>query len=156
MIARCKYFGEQNLTDPLADLILEPLQALLSSLTPRMRERMIVIPIPLHPKRWRERGFSQSELLARHIAKASGVRLAPTRSLVRRRYTRAQVSLSSRAERLENMKDAFLAKTPELFADNIILLVDDVATTGATLNEAARALKLAGAKSVWGVVVAHG
>jgi len=155
-IKRFKYFGERRLGESLAHLAAQKLDTHLALLPAATRERCMLIPVPLHPKRYRERGFSQSDILARCISQDTGIALTPAKTLVRTRYTPSQTTMQSRDARLENMQDAFAVRAPEAVAGKIIILVDDVATTAATLHEAARALRQAGAKSVWGLVVAHG
>jgi len=120
------------------------------------RDETRMIALPLHKRRRRERGFNQSELLAQTISERLGISLLPGDTLVRIRSTPPQLSMKSRAARLENLRDAFAVQTTNEITGKTILLVDDVSTTGATLNEAARALKAAGAREVWGLVVAHG
>lgn len=106
----------------------------------------VVVPVPLFPKRLRRRGYNQSELLARSFARHTGLTLL-AQGLVRTRDTISQTRLG-RAARLDNMSGAFCCACPEKVKGKIILLVDDVATTGATLEGCAAALKAAGAKRV--------
>ena len=106
----------------------------------------LVLPVPLHPLRRKKRGYNQSELLARTFANASLLAFEP-KVLVRTRDTQSQTKLG-RTARLENMNGAFLCVRPECVRRKTILLIDDVATTGATLEGCARALKAAGAKKV--------
>ena len=113
----------------------------------------LVMPVPLHPKRLRERGFNQSLLLARYIADLSGTEL-DFLSLRRIRYTRPQTGLQ-RDERRKNVRRAFELKNPHLAKGRTVILVDDVATTGNTLNECARALKRSGAEKVFCMVLAR-
>ena len=105
-----------------------------------------VIPVPLFPKKGRARGYNQSDLLARHFAAQVGLSVDDT-SLVRVRDTVSQTTLG-RMGRLANMTGAFLCKNPAVVKGKTILLIDDVATTGATLEGCAVALKQAGAKKV--------
>jgi ComF family protein len=106
----------------------------------------IIIPIPLHQRRLMQREFNQAALMARGIAHHLTV---PMREqvLVRTRWTRPQVELSG-DERRANVRQAFTIKDPAAIQDRVVLLVDDVFTTGATLREAARTLKAAGARQV--------
>ncbi len=113
----------------------------------------IVMPVPLHTKRLRQRGFNQSLLLARYVAKALDVDIDYL-SLVRSRFTQPQTGLKKK-ERQRNVKKAFELKSPHSVKGKNILLVDDVATTGSTLNECARVLKKAGAKKVIALVLAR-
>jgi ComF family protein len=109
----------------------------------------LVVPVPLHPRRLRERGFNPAALLAQALARAAQAPCAPV-ALERRRDTRSQTTLS-RAERRRNVAGAFAARRP---APPRVWLVDDVATTGSTLAEAAAALRRAGAREVVGVCLA--
>ncbi len=109
----------------------------------------LVVPIPLHPRRLRARGFNPACELARAIAGPARLRLAP-RALARLRDTPSQTGLE-RAARRRNVRGAFRARRP---VPPRIWLVDDVVTTGSTLSEAARALRRAGARRVVGVCVA--
>lgn len=106
----------------------------------------LVVPVPLHVKRLRERGFNQAYLLARTWAKEEGLELDGL-FLRRHRYTEPQTTLR-RAARSRNIKGAFSLRHPGGAKGRKILLVDDVYTTGATVNECARVLIKAGARSV--------
>lgn len=112
----------------------------------------VLVPVPLHPKRLRERGYNQSRLLAREMAKLSGLPLADD-CLVRRRQTDPQARTTSAEQRRDNVAGAFSCRDRRL-EDKRVLLIDDVSTSGATLDACARALKEAGASSVWGLVLA--
>lgn len=112
----------------------------------------IIIPVPLNKKRLLERGFNQSELIAKIFAGHFNYPLM-TDTVVKYRHTRHQVGLSKK-ERLTNVKGAFKVENSDLIKNQIIILIDDVVTTGSTLEEIARVLKEAGAKEVWGLTVA--
>ena len=109
-----------------------------------------LIPIPLHPRKERVRGFNQSKLLASALGNAW--ELPVTDILRRERNTRPQSTLTH-DERLKNIKDAF--QSAPLPQNEILILVDDVKTTGGTLEEAARALASAGAHTIWALTFAH-
>lgn len=113
---------------------------------PELAEAEVLVPVPLFPKRGRARGYNQSELLARELAKVIGLPVNTT-ALARVRNTVSQTTLG-RAGRLANMSGAFLCTHPAEVKGKVILLVDDVATTGATLEGCAQALHAAGAKRV--------
>jgi ComF family protein len=113
----------------------------------------VLTPVPLHVTRKRWRGFNQSEILAKQLAKKFNV--AYRDLVIRIADTKTQVGLDRR-ERKENVKGAFaLAKGAKVEGKNIFL-VDDVYTSGATMGEVCRVLKKAGAKSVFGIAVALG
>lgn len=112
----------------------------------------VIVPIPLHPAKLREREFNQSETLARLIAAQLEIPLVPG-ILVRKRNTRTQTELTPR-QRVENLREAFGVTAPAGINGKTLLLVDDVLTTGATVSEAARALKKAGAAAVFALTIA--
>ncbi len=113
----------------------------------------IIIPVPLSRKRLRWRGFNQAEILGRVFAKQYGLEIN-TGGLVRVKHKKAQAKLNE-ISRQSNVKDCFAWRGGDLNKRNIIL-IDDVVTTGATLNECAKVLKASGAQEVWGLVVAKG
>ncbi|MEZ4156837.1 MAG: phosphoribosyltransferase family protein [Candidatus Paceibacterota bacterium] len=106
----------------------------------------IVTYIPLHPSRERTRGFNQSEVIARIVSKHSTLPLHST--LKRTVNTKVQSSLSERSERIKNVSGAFTALDPVFLKGKKFLIVDDVCTSGATLSQACRTLKHAGATTV--------
>lgn len=110
--------------------------------------------VPLHPVRRRERQFNQAEALARSLCRLTGLALLK-RGLVRVRPTPTQTHLTA-SGRAANVRNAFEARNARWLKDRRILLVDDVMTTGATLNECARVLRRAGAARVWTLTVARG
>ena len=113
---------------------------------PELAGAEVLVPVPLFPKRGRRRGYNQSELLARQLARHIGLPV-DTQALARVRNTVSQTKLN-RQGRLQNMAGAFLCKRPFDIKGKVVLLVDDVATTGATLEGCAQALRAAGAKKV--------
>jgi len=112
-----------------------------------------VVPVPLSREQRRRRGFNQSERLAVELARRLALPVC-TLMLQRVRDTRPQVRLSA-SERARNVRGAFQAAGRDQVADQVVLLVDDVLTTGATLNECARVLKRAGAADVYGITMAR-
>ena len=111
-----------------------------------------LVPVPLGKQRRRNRGFNQSELIARAIAKMIDIPVRPN-ALARIRETRTQVGLAAE-ERKTNIKDAFQAD-PAICKGKTILLIDDIATTGATLNECAKTIRQVGAENVYCFTVAR-
>ena len=111
----------------------------------------IIIPVPLSQSRQVERGFNQAELLADNLP------FEILRSVaIKVKDTPQQARTHSKNERIDHMRDAFLIKNPSAILGRTILLVDDVATTGATLCELAKTLKNAGSGLVYAAVLAHG
>jgi ComF family protein len=151
-IKTLKYRKVKELAKPLASLMIKLLEDLKNqewTLTD-----FLIMPIPLYPYRQRSRGFNQAELLAEEIAKKFNLKLV-TDVLKRVKITASQAKLAS-DERRDNVKDAFKVVDKEGMKNRKIILVDDLTTTGATLQEAARILKKAGAKSVIGLALARG
>jgi ComF family protein len=111
-----------------------------------------LIPVPLHPARERDRGYNQSELLARHVARRVAVALSST-GLRRTRATAVQMTLSA-AERRQNVAGAFDCSEPRVKGKRVVI-IDDVGTTGATLDACAQAVLQAGATSVMGLTLAR-
>jgi ComF family protein len=147
-IHQFKYSGRSHLAHSLGPLLTSFVKTWLDRTAD-----CVTMPVPLHPKRLRERGFNQSLLLARHVASRLGTGL-DFLSLTRIRYTQPQTGLKSE-ERRRNVRKAFEVKDKEAVKGRSILLVDDVTTTGNTLNECARVLKRAGAEHVFGLVLAR-
>ena len=146
-ITRFKYEGRSNLARPLAHLLLRAL--------PQLKPLAIdvVVPVPLHPTRLVERGFNQAALLGRPLAGRLGAAFE-ARALTRIKATEAQATLS-REVRQRNVRGAFEVRQRHSLANRCVLLVDDVATTGATLAEAAIAVHAANARIVHAVVLAR-
>lgn len=112
----------------------------------------VILPVPLHKNRLRQRGYNQSELLAKELSRHTGIPMSP-HLLERARDTKPQSSLSGRTERIGNLKDAFTCPQPQLIQGRRILLIDDVCTTGSTLVECAHELHRCGAKCVMALTV---
>lgn len=113
----------------------------------------LVVPVPLHRKRLRQRGFNQALMLAHGVSRARALPLSHD-NLVRIRSTRPQVELSAE-ERVKNVAGAFALKRPQDVMRKRALLIDDVFTTGATMNECAAVLKKAGASGVIALTLAR-
>lgn len=115
-------------------------------------ETAVFVPVPLHHKRWLTRGFNQSELIAKELSGLSGI--SAVNLLKRVKNTETQINLK-RHERQANVKEAFIVNTIKLDKTKKIILIDDVVTTGSTLNECANSLAVAGFTEIYGLVVAQ-
>jgi ComF family protein len=148
LVHQFKYGHQFHLRHPLADWLGETLH------DPRLRDRRfdIIVPVPLHPARERERGFNQAQLLADLVSDKTTIPVRP--ALERIRYTTTQTAFD-RAERMENLRDAFRLRKNMPVQDLRVLLIDDILTTGSTLSECARVLKRAGAVSVHAATAAR-
>jgi len=133
----------------LGDALAQPLAEYVGTLGWTVN---LVVPVPLGKKRMKERGYNQIGLVAMPLAEINRWQYAP-RALARTRETRSQVGLTV-AERKENVAGAFRADT-ELVSGKSILLMDDVATTGATISACAAALLDAGARNVYALTLAR-
>ncbi len=146
-IYKLKYGNIRALAQPLVRLLRDYL------LTYPVSGK-ILVPVPVHPKRLRERGYNQSGLLARELGNIIGLPVIDD-CLVRLRHTSPQVKTSTVTERQNNVAGAFSCRGDGL-RDKQVLLIDDVLTSGATLDACAAALKAGGATSVWGLTLSHG
>jgi ComF family protein len=147
-IHQFKYKNIRCLAEPLAGLLSEYL-----NYHPLPVQAQVIVPVPLSSKRLRERGYNQSELLARELGKLVFLPV-DNLSLKRIKYFIPQVSTKSLEERLNNVSQAFTC-TGSTIQNTNVLLIDDVSTTGATLDACAQVLKAAGAVSVWGLAAAR-
>jgi len=144
-IHQFKYRPCRSLGVPLGRWMAENLGA--------VRAVDLVIPVPLHSSRLRQRGFNQALLLANQVADSFSLPLCYD-NLVRLKRTKPQVELSPE-ERLQNVKNAFSMLVPDRMIGKSVLIVDDVYTTGATMNECSRILKEAGAVRVSALTIAR-
>lgn len=148
LVHEFKYARQRQLRHPLAAWLGENMR------DARLRGRRfdVIVPVPLHRARERERGFNQAMLLAELLSRQVAV---PLRDLLERiRYTTTQTAYD-RSERMENLRDAFRLRKKMHVRELRVLLIDDVLTTGSTLSECARVLKEAGALSVHAATAAR-
>ncbi len=130
----------------------DALRFLIQNAKYEVKNDLLIVPVPLHKNRLRERGFNQSLIIAKTVSEIWHLELNDC--LIRVKDTGHQ-TLRNRNERLMAPKNAFVVSTKIQDLPSRILLVDDVMTTGATLSECARTLKKAGVKKVWGLVLAR-
>jgi ComF family protein len=153
-----KYRFVEDLHLPLGKILVK------SFLNSELSLPDLIIPVPLHKRRLRYRGFNQAELLAEYL----GANLTPgftipfdNNIIVRHRYTSPQMKIKNYSQRKKNLENAFIInkefgrKVRQILKNKRILLVDDIATTGATLFECAKVLKNVGAKEVFAIVIAR-
>lgn len=133
-----KYHGKTVLADALGDLMLAASPAV---------EVDLLMPVPLHPSRLRKREFNQALLLADRLSRRWGTTVSYD-NLLRQRLTESQTALS-RSARLKNLRRSFVVRRPDEIEGKRLLLIDDVFTTGTTVNECAKTLRKAGAADVY-------
>jgi len=141
----------KELSKPLASLIINHFQLLDN---PPDFSEFLLLSIPLEKRKLKERGFNQAEELAKELSKSLKIPLLND-VLIKIKETLPQVELAAEA-REKNIKGVFLVKNTEKIRERKVFLVDDIYTTGSTMEEGARVLKIAGAKEVWAVAVARG
>ncbi len=141
-----KYNNIRALAEPMSEMLNDYLKA-----NPIPGD--VLVPVPLHQKRLRERGYNQSSLLARELGRLSGLPVIED-CLVRLRQTSQQTRTASVEERRRNVATAFACRNRDV-QDRKVILIDDVSTSGSTLSACAQALKAAGAVSVWGLTFAR-
>lgn len=117
-------------------------------------DKPILIPIPLHKKSYRKKGFNQTEFIAKELVSIDNFCTLNTEILQKVKNTQNQTKLA-RNKRLKNIVGAFIVKNPADIKNRNIVVLDDVTTTGATLNEARKVLLRSGAKKVIGIAIAH-
>lgn len=163
-----KYRFIEELAAPLGKILVNGL------LNSQLSIPDVIVPIPLHKKRLRWRGFNQAELLANYLSKnlTPGFEIPVINNLlVRRKYTRPQMEIKNYSRRQKNIQNAFAINEKinipshcdssdtkykkNMLKNKAVLLIDDIATTGSTLFECAKVLKQNGAKEVYAVVIAR-
>ncbi|MSU44713.1 ComF family protein [Candidatus Nomurabacteria bacterium] len=164
-----KYKGKKRLASILAEIMYDKILEELSDLSVMENfQKVILIPIPLSQKRYKERGYNQAELICRELIKIDHLRHGEDgrltfslekNILIKPKETEHQAQIENRAERLKNIVGSFAIKKEKENINSIkgrnIILIDDITTTGATLNEAKKTLKKAGARKVIAFTVAH-
>ena len=151
-VLRFKFSRRQRLAEPLAELLAERILAERSGRDGLPWGGLTgVVPVVLHPRRRGWRGFDQAMLLARQVSALIEVPCLE-QVLVREKDTQPQIGLSP-VQRRQNVRGAFAVADPEFVAGEVLLLIDDVYTTGSTLNASARALRRAGAQEVYALTI---
>jgi len=159
-VYKYKYDFVKDLSKPLGQLMVNRLNFINKTNTeefPLLSKDALLIPVPLHKKRLRWRGFNQAELLAVEIGKQLNIPVVND-LLIRTKYAAPQVKIKTPSERQQNIKHAFALSSNQRpqFTNKTLILIDDICTTGATLKECAKILKTLKPKEIWGLIIARG
>jgi len=153
-----KYKSKKRLAEVLGEILYEKILVELADLVQFENfQNPLLIPIPLSRERYRSRGFNQSEILCEKIFMFDtnqNLRIE-NKVLVKTRSTEQQAHIKNRKERLENLSGSFMVKNKEKIKGRNLILIDDVTTTGATLEEARKVLRSSGARKIIAFTVAH-
>lgn len=149
LIFKLKYGSWLQTVEPLQELLVNYLKKL-----PVNGKGFVVIPIPLHPDRELHRGFNQSNILASKVSRHLDIELIKN-NLIRVKNTKSQTEFKDYKAREQNLACAFHLNRPERLRNKSIILVDDVFTSGATINEAVRTLKAAGVRKIVALILAR-
>ena len=152
MIKAFKYYFIKDLEIPLGHLMTEYLEKVKKQID---LKGLILIPVPLHKRKFNQRGYNQSKLIAEQIISCFEKSEILADVLKKEKSTKDQVSLKN-DERIKNIEGVFKCIEPEKILGKEVLLIDDVYTTGTTMQECAKVLKEAGAKEVIGLAIARG
>lgn len=147
LIWQLKYKGDRRAVTLLTETLVQYLDF-------HMPGYFLVLPIPLSRTRLHERGYNQTALIAKSLEKLRPRFILTENLLVRRHHNERQTTLS-RLERIRNMRDAFTIANPQALEGKDVLILDDVTTTGATLQEAESAVRACGPRSVRCIAIAH-
>ena len=160
-----KYKNRKKLAKIFADVLYGKIIEELSELSQMKNFREpLLIPIPLSSKRYQERGYNQAELICDKLVEidAKNIKNNPEKNftlvknvLIKTKETKHQANIKDRRERLKNLTDSFSVRNKDVIKNKNIILIDDVTTTGTTLEEACKTLKQSGAKKIIAFTVAH-
>lgn len=158
VIWRLKYKNVRRLAPVMGpDLYEKIIEVLSDDLSFSEKQPILLVDIPLHKSRLRERGYNQSELLVRSILACDTQKtfIYTPGVLVRTRATKPQARSEKRSARLTNLKNAFVCEKPELVKGHTVVIIDDVTTTGATIEEACATLSRVKPRKIFAVALAH-
>lgn len=154
MIRSLKYQGMSDIGIELGEAVGKKLlKRHLGGRITESIEEILLLPVPLHPKRELKRGYNQAQKIAEGIQNTTGIKIASNDALVRAKFTTTQTRFSLQ-KRLENLKGVFNLDKPEVFQNKVVLIVDDVFTTGSTCFAIAEILNQATPKSIGILTVA--
>lgn len=145
-----KFKSIQSVAQPLATLLLPKLE-FVAPIT-QLQSDGVLVPIPLHPRRQKERGFNQALEIAQALSQYTGIRVIEALARNRATWVQSHLPTELRAQNVENV----FTQTQDISDYSKIIIIDDVATSGATLNAAAHALALPSSAQIWACTIARG
>lgn len=149
-----KFSHKYSVLDDLEKTLGENFDAFLEKQKIKQKE-VLLVPVPITKRSMVARGYNQSLLISKILSKSQNKTKVEDSILIKTKNHLPQNKIKNRMKRLDNVKNSFHVKNPEKVKGKIIILIDDVVTTGATLKEAKKALTLSGAKKVFGFSIAH-
>ncbi len=152
MIKSLKYKGDKSAVYQAIEYSKTELNRIINDSKYLNREK-ILVPIPQHKNKTYQRGFNQSKIITQKISKETGINIKDF--LIKIRKTKSQVEIKNKIQRSKNLLYSMQSKT-KIPEEPLYILIDDVYTTGSTLKEAERALKVSGAKNIISITIAHG
>lgn len=156
LIHAFKYKRVKSLAEPLGKILIEFLDKnQISDYIKKYERTLVFVPVPLYPCRERDRGFNQSFEIAKRMSQHYQIPLLSS-ALRKQKNTHPQADIKDKEKRALNIAGAFSCSNPELVQKKIVILIDDVYTSGSTMRECARVLRSAGVRQVWGITVARG
>ena len=150
-----KYNYAKEAALPLSQILIDFLDKNRFSEITKPKPEKIIVPVPLFHLRERERGFNQSEELAKNISSYYNIALV-SKSLIKIKNTGPQAEIKDKGTRSKNVQGVFAVKNERLIRDKVVVLLDDVYTSGSTMRECSRVLRQSGAREVWGITLARG
>ncbi len=157
ILLNLKYYHKRNLGKKLGAILYNGMLEEISELKSFTGQKIILIPIPMTKARLKERGYNQASLIALGIYEACDENIFELREdiLIKKYNTFPQAKIKDRTKRLKNIKGCFVCTQPKFIKNKTVIIIDDITTTGATLNEAIKILEKSGAKKAVGFVIAH-
>jgi competence protein ComFC len=157
LIHRFKYQGVFTIAKDLIEVVIKDIEMIVKQEFIKDKKKIILLPIPLSHRRYRQRGYNQSLKLAQAIIKKQPEKFELLdKVLIKIKNNQSQVEIKDKNKRCQNIIDAFAIIKPELVKNRQVIIIDDVVTTGATITEAMKKVKQAGAQKVIGLAVAQG
>lgn len=157
LIQLLKYQGVFTVAEDIIEVIIEDIIKIINQEFTKSKNKIVLLPIPLSSRRYRQRGYNQSQKLAHAIVKKKPqVFELNDKVLIKSKNNEPQVQMTNTKKRQQNVIGVFAITEPEIIKERQIIIIDDVVTTGATMIEAMKKIRQAEAQKVIGLAIAHG